>query len=111
MIDVRLINRTHYQISEPAYLTLLIRKCTSPTSSSYRDAVARRFCEVVDGINIAASGYAVDLARSLNLLNANLVWTELAHLLNVVAPEDAPQPSEELSDGGKDPLFPTISRV
>ena len=97
MIDVRLINRTHYQVSEPAYLTLLVRKCASPTSSTYREVVAQRFFENTERINIAASKYAVDLARSLNLLNSNFVWTELGHLLNIVAPESNIGTGQELS--------------
>ncbi|MDE0096809.1 MAG: hypothetical protein OXS40_10615 [Gammaproteobacteria bacterium] len=101
MIDIRLITRTHYQISEPAYLTLLIRKCTSPTSSNYRETVAQRFSKLSGGTNIAASGYAVDLARSLNLLNSNLVWTELGHLLNIAASNNVLQNINELSTAEK----------
>ena len=51
--------------------------------------MALRFCESVEGVNIAASGYAVDLAKSLALLNANLVWTDLGHLLHIVAEGDS----------------------
>lgn len=90
MIPVRLLNRTHYQVLEPAYLSLLVCKCTSPTSSDYRDRVAQRFSEIADEINIAASKYTVDLARSLDLLNSNLVWTDLGHLLNIVACDSIP---------------------
>ena len=97
MIAARLITRTHYQVLEPAYLTPLVRKCTSPTQSSYRDAVAQTFSKITAGINIAASGYAVDLARSLNLLNANLVWTDLGQLLNVIAVNENQQTGEQLS--------------
>ena len=101
MIDVRLISRTHYQVSEPSYLTHLIRNCASPTNSNYRDALALRFCESVEGVNIAAAGYAVDLARSLKLLNSNLVWTDLGHLLNIVAKEDSFGHQRDLSTSEK----------
>lgn len=97
MIVVRLISRTHYQILEPAYLIPLIRECTSPIRSSYRDVVARRFFEKTAGLNIAASGYAVDLARSLELLNSNLVWTGLGQLVNIVATNGVREPREQLS--------------
>ena len=96
MIDVRLVNRTHYQVSEPAYLTPLVRKCASPTSSTYREVVAERFKKNT-GKNIDASKYAVDLARSLSLLNSNFVWTELGHLLNIVASESTLGTGQELS--------------
>ncbi len=84
MIAVRLVKRTHYQVLEPAYLSRLVCGCTSPTSSNFRDNVAKKFLETTKDINIAASKYVVDLARSLQLVNSNLVWTELGHLLNVV---------------------------
>lgn len=101
MIDVRLVNRTHYQVLEPAYLIRLIRKCASPTKSNYPDTVAQRFFDITDKINIAASKYAVDLARALNLLNSNLVWTELGHLLNIVASDKALTTEQELSSPEK----------
>ena len=97
MITVRLIKRTHYQVLEPAYLIPLIRKCTSPTRSTYRNVAAQRFLETTAEFNIAASAYAVDLARSLKLLNSNLVWTELGQLLNLVASNPYRQNSEHLS--------------
>ena len=101
MIDVRLIKRTHYQVSEPAYMTLVVRNCTSPISSNFRDRVALRFLEITDDINIAASKYAVDLARSLNLLNPNLVWTQLGHLLNIVVSDNVFDPKREFSRSEK----------
>ena len=101
MIGVRLVNRTHYQVLEPAYLAFLVCRCTSPTSSNHRDTVAGRFFETTEGINIAASKYAVDLARSLHLINSNLIWTELGHLLNLVASDSARRSKLELSTAEK----------
>ena len=111
MITVRLIKRTHYQVLEPAILTPLIRECTSPTRSSYRNAAAQRFLETTAGVNIAASGYAVDLARSLNLLNSNLVWTELGQLLNIVASKLIPPKCRTAIILRKGPFFETVFGV
>lgn len=66
-------------------MRVLVLKCASPLNSEYPERVAKRFSDSADGINIAASKYAVDLAKSLNLLNDNLVWTNLGHLLKLVA--------------------------
>ena len=89
MSDLRLIVRTHYQICEPAYLTILVRQCTSATRSAHRETIAKRFMiETRDmgvSMNISAAGYAVDLGRATGLLSRNNVWTARAHTLNILA--------------------------
>ena len=97
MTEIRLLGRTHYQVLEPALLRLLIQTCTSPVNSAFRDQVARRLSSSHrdvqqmtqigphKNLNLGAAGYAVDLAKALRLVHPNLVWTNLGHLLNLVA--------------------------
>jgi hypothetical protein len=81
----RIIYRTHYQVDEPAYVGLLVSLCTSPIESTYSERVAERLHKAVIAgerkFNIPAAGYALDLARSLGVVNENNVWTEKGHLL------------------------------
>ena len=84
----RLLTRTHYQVDEPAYLRVLILRCTSPIRSEYRERVADRFVDEVRELgtmNVAAAHYAIDLARATGLINANNVWTERGQLLNLIS--------------------------
>lgn len=84
----RLLTRTHYQVDEPAYLRVLILRCTSPIRSEYRERVADRLVDEVRQLgrmNVAAAHYAIDLARATGLINANNVWTERGHLLNLMS--------------------------
>lgn len=81
MIVVRLVGRTHYQVEEPATLAIVVRSCTSPVHSDFRDQVARRLSETDLHINPAAARYAVDLAQRVGLLHHKLVWTNLGHVL------------------------------
>ena len=85
MTDVRLLTRTHYQVAEPAILRRLIRVYTSAVHSGFTERVARSMSDNQEGLNVAAARYAIDLGRALNLVNQNLVWTALGHLLNVVS--------------------------
>ena len=98
----RLLFRTHYQVEEPAYMEFLIKCCTSATQSTYAEVVAARLKKEIEErcqtrFNIAASRYAVDLARALGLLTPNNTWTEEGHLVNLVAEVDAGEPEEQLS--------------
>lgn len=88
-MDARLLSRTHYQVDEPAFAEVVVTRCTSPVVSAHTDAVAGRLVKEVrnrgKSFNIAAARYAVDLARGLSLINANNVWVENGHLLNLLA--------------------------
>lgn len=84
MTDVRLVRRTHYQVLEPALLRWLVGRGTSAVSSDFPDRVARKLSDVRKDLNVAAARYVVDLGKALNLVNGNLVWTDLGHLLSVV---------------------------
>ena len=76
----------------------VVRACTSPVRSAIRDNVARKLAGASRfGLNLPAAGYAVDLAKSLGLLQQNLVWTNLGHLLNLVH-EDRSSDDGTLSD-------------
>ena len=97
MTEIRLVRRTHYQVLEPAFLRILIQDCTSPVSSDFPDRVAKRLSDSSAGLNLAASKYAVDLAKALNLLNLNLVWTNLGHLLNITSGPSVPDFSPALT--------------
>ncbi len=85
----RIAFRTHYQIDEPAYLELLIKLCTSPVQSTYREVVAQRLSKEIKKrgakLNEDAAAYAVDLGKDLRLLTDNHTWTETGHLINLVA--------------------------
>ncbi len=86
----RLILRTHYQVEEPAYVELLVKRCTSPVKSSYGEVVARKLAQEVRGrcardFNEAAGAYGVDLGRALGVLTSNLTWTERGHLVDLLA--------------------------
>ena len=77
----------------------VVRACTSPVQSSIRDNVALKLAGVSRfGLNLAAAGYAVDLAKSLGLLQDNLVWTNLGHLLNLVYDDERSIDDGILSD-------------
>jgi|GEM_PF-1281775 len=85
----RIVFGTHYQVDEPAYMELLVKLCTSPVQSTYREVVEQRFAQEVrsrgKSFNTAAGRYAVDLARALDLITSNNTWTDKGHLVNLVA--------------------------
>ena len=85
----RVLFRTHYQVDEPAFAKAVVVQCTSPITSSYDDTVAAKLSRYIQArqknFNVAAAGYAVDLAHGLSLLNSNNVWDENGHLVNLVA--------------------------
>lgn len=96
----RIVFRTHYQIDEPAYMEFLIRKCTSPVLSNYKETVAAKLTQEIRArgmdLNKAASGYAVDLARALNLITPNHTWTDKGHLVDLIAKIGGGPPEKEL---------------
>jgi hypothetical protein len=85
----RIAFRTHYQVDEPAYLEFLVKLCTSPVRSAYREVVAQKLADEVarrgKEFNTAAGEYAVDLAKDLGLITENHTWTDGGHLVNLVA--------------------------
>jgi hypothetical protein len=91
-VQPRLVFRTHYQVDEPAYLSVLVLHATSPVRSDYSERVAQTLATYLQkqgtSFNIAAAGYAVDLARSLGLINEQNSWTAAAHLLAHIAHRD-----------------------
>ena len=86
-------------------LSLLVLRCTSPVSSDFPDRVARRLSAFGKDLNVAAASYAIDLAKALNLLNANLVWTNLGHLLSVVSVGEPAGSAAELSEAERVAFF------
>ena len=84
----RVISRTHYQVDEPAYLGILIRECSSPTTSDYSERLAGRLEVALKArhkdFNLPAAKYCVDLAKSLELLTENNFWTWSGHVLNLL---------------------------
>lgn len=88
MSDVRLVTRTHYQVLEPALLSWLIVRGTSPVSSSFPDRIARKLSSAKGDLNVVAARYLVDLGKALKLVNEHLVWTNLGHLLNIVRSDE-----------------------
>ena len=98
-MQVRFVTRTHYQVDEPALLRIIVRQCTSPIQSEYRERAAARLVAATaqssHSLNVTAAGYAIDLARACGVITENLVWSDLGHLLNIVA--DGTFVSNELS--------------
>lgn len=88
----RLVFRTHYQVDEPAYLRILVLHGTSPVRSDYSERVAQTLATHLQkkgiSFNIAAAGYAVDLARFLGVINEQNSWTAAGHLLAHIARRD-----------------------
>ncbi|OGO36760.1 MAG: hypothetical protein A2W35_04850 [Chloroflexi bacterium RBG_16_57_11] len=84
----RIVFRTHYQVDEPAYMKFLVKLCTSPVLSSYREVVAEKLAREITSrgkkLNVAAGGYAVDLAHDLDLITPNNTWSEKGHLVNLI---------------------------
>jgi len=88
-VKPRVLFRTHYQVDEPAYMGLLIKRCTSPVQSAYREVVAKRLATEIRArgkpFNVAAGGYAVDLARGLEVLTDQHVWSDRGHVVGLIA--------------------------
>ena len=88
-MEPRVLSRTHYQVDEPAFVEVVVARCTSPVASAYDDSVAERLARDIQArgksFNIAAARYGVDLARGLSVINANNVWDQNGHLVNLVA--------------------------
>lgn len=95
----RLIFRTHYQVEEPAYIELLVKRCSSAVQSCYPEVVAERLVKEVKNridkdFNKAAALYAVDLAAALGVITDNNTWTDKGHLVDLLA--DIGEPNELL---------------
>jgi hypothetical protein len=88
----RIITRTHYQVDEPAYLRVLVRDCSTPTSSDYAERLARRLTDRLKALgkdfNLAAAKYCVDLGKGLGLLTDNNFWTWSAHVLQLISAKE-----------------------
>lgn len=89
----RLVFRTHYQVDEPAYLRELLLHATSPVRSDYSERVAQTLATYLKkqgfALNVAAAGYAVDLARALGIINDQNSWAASGHLLALSVGDDA----------------------
>ncbi len=87
-MEPRLIYRTHYQVDEPTIAARIVTHCTSPVVSSYDETVAVKLSSHMRAngkeFNVPAARYAVDLAHKLQLINANNIWAENGHLVNLV---------------------------
>lgn len=85
----RVLYRTHYQVDEPAFVELLVAKCTSPVRSNYREQVAEQIAREIRSrgrsFNAAAGAYAIDLAHGLGVLTTQHAWDGNGHLINLVA--------------------------
>jgi hypothetical protein len=73
-------------------MRVLVLKCSSPVRSDYGERAAECLAKELQvagrEFNAAAGGYAVDLAQSLGLLNANIVWTDRAQVLNAISADE-----------------------
>jgi hypothetical protein len=79
-------------------MEFLVKACTSPVRSSYREVVAKNLATEINqrcttrdgesgiqGFNEKAGEYAIDLARALELINQNHTWTERGQLVDLIA--------------------------
>lgn len=88
LIVPRILFRTHYQADEPAYLELVVQRCTFPVRSSYQEVVADRLVRLLrprKRLNQAAASYAVGLARAAGMLAPNLAWSPLGVVTALVS--------------------------
>jgi hypothetical protein len=82
-------------------MEFLVKVCTSPVRSSYREVVAKKLAAEINrrcttmgerrgiqGFNEKAGEYAIDLGRALELINQNHTWTERGQLLDLIAEVD-----------------------
>jgi hypothetical protein len=88
-VKPRALFRTHYQVDEPALIEFLALRCTSPVQSAYREVVAERLAAAIRArgkpFNVAAGSYAVDLARGLEVLTDQHVWSDRGHVVGLLA--------------------------
>lgn len=99
-MNPRLLTRTHYQVDEPAYLRVLLIRCTSPIRSEHKERVANRLTrelKALGGLNVAAAKYAIDLGRATGLLHDSNVWTERGHVLGLIASAESATRGMDLS--------------
>ena len=83
-MEPRILLRTHYQAHEPAYLELVVTKCTSATVSVHKVTVVDRLFRMIDGkkkFNRDAAGYVVDAAHHLGLLTDRYTWAPTGTLI------------------------------
>ena len=96
----RILYRTHYQVDEPALISFVIKHCTSATESNYPERVAERLSRYVSNrgrrFNVAAAGYAVDLAQGLGVLSENNSWTDKGQLLASIAKDECGNLEDDL---------------
>ncbi|MGQ0803509.1 MAG: hypothetical protein ACT4PI_06570 [Actinomycetota bacterium] len=77
-------------MDEPAYVGVLIQSSTSAVRSDYPERVAQHLAKQIQAqlgkkFNVAAAGYAVDLARGLGVITEQNTWTALGHLVALFA--------------------------
>lgn len=91
-MEPRLLFRTHYQVDEPVFAHAVITLGTSAIRSNYDENVARLLAREITKrgkkLNIAAAGYAVDLAKGLSLVGSNNIWEQNGHLVALLAPTE-----------------------
>ncbi len=79
-------------------MEFLVKLCTSPVQSRYREVVAQRLAQEITNnrakdfnkklrttFNRDAAAYAVDLGKDLGLLTQNNTWTDKGHLVGLIA--------------------------
>ena len=83
-MEPRILVRTHYQAHEPAYLELLVARCTSATVSAYKETILDRLVQSIPPekkLNRDAAGYVVDAAHGLGLLTDRYTWAPTGTLM------------------------------
>ena len=101
-------------------MEFLVKLCTSPVRSSYREVVAKKLAAEINqrctargeergiqGFNEKAGEYAIDLGRALWLINENHTWTERGQLLDLIADVDVngASPEQQIALNGAEKLL------
>ena len=89
-MDVRLQLKTHYQISKPGIFSVILRKCTSPSQSTYPEVVAERLAKIhfsTIALNKESAKFAVVMAQSFGFITRNMFWDWRGHVINILLDE------------------------
>jgi hypothetical protein len=98
----RVVYRTHYQVDEPALISMVISECVSAIQTTYDEVVAERLVRSLartgKSLNRAAAGYAVDLCHGLSVVSPQNNLTDRGLLLKLLALENTDRQWDESLD-------------
>ena len=89
-MDIRLQLKTHYQISKPGIFSVILRRCTSPSQSTYPEVVSERLAKIhfnTIALNKESAKFAVVMAQSFGFITRNMFWDWRGHAINILLDE------------------------